>query len=272
MFSRDEIFGSVEMLEVFKNRLSRFRDASAVIYRAVLNSISGIVVQFRMAKVHLRKPPESEQFIGSGSVRPRDYETYESYVVHQRSKVESWRHKRETNFAQKDKFAQHFEKIEEVKKSRVAICLGARWGEECAALTSLGVLAIGVDLNPDNNNQYVVAGDFHKLQFPSGSFDLAYTNVWDHVLKPEDFVAEVGRVLAVEHGKWLIDVYLGWREKAKVDRWGALSYETTQDVVDLILSTGHFSLIREVDAFGGSYRSYLLRKKSEDRQIDQSDI
>ena len=251
------------MLGNFRNQISKYRDASAVIYRAITNSISGIVVQFRAARVHLRKPPAKDQFKGVGSVRPRDYQTYEAYVVHQQSKVESWRHKREMHFAGKDRFVSHFEKVEEVRNSRVAICLGARWGEECAALTSLGVLSIGVDLNPDNHNQWVVAGDFHKLQFPSGSFDLAFTNVWDHVLKPNDFVAEVSRVLAADNGKWLIDVYLGWREKAKVDKWGALSYETTRDVVELILSTGHFSLIREVEPFGGSYRSYLLRKNPE---------
>ena len=257
------------MLKILKNHLSKFRIAGAIIYRAVLNSFLGMVFQFRAAQVHLRKPPESDQFKGFGSVRPRSYKTYEAYLTHQSSKVESWKHLRKAHFAEKDNFARHFERVEEVRNSRVAICLGARWGEECAALTSLGVLAIGVDLNPDSNNQWVVAGDFHNLQFPSSSFDFAYTNVWDHVLKPNDFVAEVARVLAADNGKWLIDVYLGWREKAKVDKWGAISYETTQDVVELILGTGHFSLIREVDALGGSYRSYLLRRNVEIPRINE---
>ena len=53
-----------------------------------------------------------------------------------------------------------------------AAVVGARIGTEVKAFLDLGAVAIGIDLNPGENNRYVVYGDFHDLQFASGSIDV----------------------------------------------------------------------------------------------------
>ena len=70
---------------------------------------------------------------------------------------------------------------------------GARTGQEVAALQSLGIPAIGVDLVPFE--PYTIAGDIHDLQFNDGEFDLIFSNIFDHSLYPEKFCAEMERVL-----------------------------------------------------------------------------
>jgi hypothetical protein len=57
---------------------------------------------------------------------------------------------------------------------RTVLCLAAR--NESEAWTDADFLAIGIDLNPGENNRFVVVGDFHALQFRDGVFDVVFTN------------------------------------------------------------------------------------------------
>ena len=74
-----------------------------------------------------------------------------------------------------------------------ALCLGARRGEEVAALRSLGWDAIGIDIVPCE--PWVTKGDFHHVEYPDASFELVYTNAVDHAFDLNRMLAEVRRVL-----------------------------------------------------------------------------
>ncbi|XP_009412696.2 uncharacterized protein LOC103994122 [Musa acuminata AAA Group] len=81
-----------------------------------------------------------------------------------------------------------------LSNASAALCVGARLGQEVAALRGLGVGgALGMDLVPAP--PLVVAGDFHAQPFPDESFDFEFSNVFDHALYPERFAAEVERTL-----------------------------------------------------------------------------
>ncbi|KAL2932703.1 24-methylenesterol C-methyltransferase 2 [Bienertia sinuspersici] len=77
-----------------------------------------------------------------------------------------------------------------------SLCIGARVGQEVAALKLIGVTdSVGIDLVP--YPPLVVYGDFHSQPFDDESFDFEFSNVFDHALFPEKFVAEIERTLKV---------------------------------------------------------------------------
>lgn len=74
-----------------------------------------------------------------------------------------------------------------------ALCLGARTGQEVAALWERGVSAVGIDLVPFA--PFTVEGDMHNMGYADASFDVVFTNVFDHTPAPSRFVGEIERVL-----------------------------------------------------------------------------
>ena len=87
------------------------------------------------------------------------------------------------------------------------ICLGARLGAEVRAAKKLGALSIGVDIGPGGQNPHVLYGDFHELNFPSGVFDIAFTNAVDHVFDLDRCCRKVLRVLRPS-GLFLVELAL----------------------------------------------------------------
>ncbi len=97
--------------------------------------------------------------------------------------------------------------IDIIKSSRSSLCLGARTGQEVAALRSLGIDSIGVDLV--EFPPYTIVGDIHNLPFEENSFDLAFTNIYDHILYPDKFAIECSRVLK-KSGYLILHISLGF--------------------------------------------------------------
>ena len=127
-------------------------------------------------------------------VHRRNYPSYNAYVQHQSAKL-----RREF-----DVIAEHDKAYEDIVVERyrdqnlagkTVLCLGARLGGEVRAFRRLGALSVGVDLEPGRDNRFVLPGDVHDLQFADGVFDVCFTNIIDHVLNLEAFVAETLRVL-----------------------------------------------------------------------------
>jgi len=86
-----------------------------------------------------------------------------------------------------------FERNDEyVKPASRCICLGARTGQEVAALQELGKEAIGIDLVAFP--PLTVEGDIHNLSYADHSFDFVFTNIFDHALYPDKFISEMERV------------------------------------------------------------------------------
>jgi SAM-dependent methyltransferase len=137
---------------------------------------------------------------GSPEFRQRRYDTYEPYVEHQASKLSKIKPvKLATTYtpAFKAALAPRIEALKPLINTggRTVLCLAARNGAECENWTEAKFLAIGIDLNPGENNRFVVRGDFHSLEFPDAMFDIVFTNSLDHVFELEKVIDEAGRVL-----------------------------------------------------------------------------
>ena len=91
-------------------------------------------------------------------------------------------------------FEKHFNLHKNIiKNSSNALCLGARTGPEVHVLKEMGVDdAIGIDLV--DAPPLVIKGDVHELQFKDNTFDLIFSNIFDHVLYPAKFISEIERV------------------------------------------------------------------------------
>jgi len=91
----------------------------------------------------------------------------------------------------KEIFSQYDEAFD---KNGKCVGLGARTGQEIAALRDLGYDdSIGIDLVPFE--PYTIEGDFHNLPFKSDSISLVYSNAVDHVLNPFLWSQEIDRIL-----------------------------------------------------------------------------
>ncbi|MDP3920781.1 MAG: glycosyltransferase [Candidatus Omnitrophota bacterium] len=130
--------------------------------------------------------------------KPSSYPTYESYLDHQREKTshagrrKKWAGK--IGVKRKAAFLAAFARHKDIlSRCRNAACLGARLGQEVEVLRELGLDAIGIDLVP--HEPLVIRGDFHHLPFENQSQDFVFTNSYDHALRPQQFLAEIERVL-----------------------------------------------------------------------------
>lgn len=85
------------------------------------------------------------------------------------------------------------------------LCVGARLGGEVRAFKRLGVMAIGIDIEPGNRSRHVLVGDAHDILFPDSSFDALYVNVIDHIKYLPVFAREAKRVLKT-NGRLVVDM------------------------------------------------------------------
>ena len=125
----------------------------------------------------------------------RKYKSYDQYVRHQVTKarfLSGWKENRVSHF--KNEFMSS-KCLSDVGENKTVLCVGARFGEEVAVLRDMGYLAIGIDLNPEQKNKFVLFGDVHQIEFPNSVFDTVFCNVLDHVLDIEKALREIVRVL-----------------------------------------------------------------------------
>lgn len=171
----------------------------------------------------------------------RQYDSYESYLAHQASKLEGISHRlEETEAEDLASFRERFSHCPGLEACRSVLCLGARLGTEVRALHELGYFAVGIDLNPGADNAYVLPGDFHRLVFADGSVDAVYTNALDHVFELERVVAEVRRVLR-PGGLFIADIIAGFEEGFTPGNFEALHWKTTEEFAERIAGLGSFS-------------------------------
>jgi SAM-dependent methyltransferase len=122
------------------------------------------------------------------------------------SRVKKWQN--EEWFTKLEGFEKMFERLKNIIESKKnALCLGSRTGQEVEALRKIGKSAIGVDLVAFP--PYTIVGDVHNLPFEKEVFDMAFTNIYDHVLLPEKMLEEVYRVLNFG-GVFILQIQLGF--------------------------------------------------------------
>jgi len=119
------------------------------------------------------------------------------------------------------------------------LCLGARLGAEVAAFRDRGAFAVGVDLNPGEENPWVLHGDFHALAYPDGVVDFLYTNSLDHSFDLPKVIAEVLRVLS-DGGRFIVEADPGVEDEKGVtpDLWASYQWPTIDALASEICKLG----------------------------------
>jgi SAM-dependent methyltransferase len=175
----------------------------------------------------------------------RHYASYEDYLAHQSSKLDGIIERlRETDDAEYEEFRERFASCEALRAARSVLCLGARLGTEVRALHSLGVFAIGIDLNPGPNNTTVLPGDFHALVFPDASVEAVYTNALDHVFDLDRMIGEVRRVLK-PGGCFVAEIDEGFAEGGLPGDFEAIHWEQAGALIERIAKIGRFEIEEE---------------------------
>ncbi|KAH7670687.1 24-methylenesterol C-methyltransferase protein [Dioscorea alata] len=212
----------------------------------------------------LRTPSKlstSPAFSPSLKIRP-GYTSYDAYIKHQLNKTLNPHLRRVWTTRDWDRkvrvFSLFFSDLKSqslLSNSSKALCIGARMGQEVAALRAIGVVsAIGMDLVP--NPPLVVAGDFHSQPFPDSSFDFEFSNVFDHALYPDRFAAEIERTLRPS-GVCVLHVTI----KHKGDKYSANDLSGIDGVV-MLFKRMEVVRVREVDGFGLDTEIVFKKKPS----------
>ncbi|KAK7367080.1 hypothetical protein VNO80_09089 [Phaseolus coccineus] len=183
------------------------------------------------------------------TIRP-GYSSYESYIQRQLNKTLNPRLRKIWTTRDWDRkipvFARFFQDLKGknlLRNTSKALCIGARVGQEVEALRRIGVAdSVGMDLVP--YPPLVVQADFHNQPFRNDTFDFEFSNVFDHALYPQRFVAEIERTLKPE-GVCVLHVALSRR----ADKYSANDLYSVQPLVELF---NHSALVhvRSVDGFG----------------------
>lgn len=179
----------------------------------------------------------------------REYDSYETYVWHQRSKLQMLTSggKLGLDGTDLDKYDGMFrenlrrrlESLGFISHGMSALCLGARLGTEVKAFIDCGCFSVGIDLNPGADNPFVLPGDFHKLVFADASVDVVYCNALDHAFDLHALLKEVHRVLKPS-GRFVADVQLGSSESEKrtAGSWESLAWESSNVITRAFADCG----------------------------------
>ena len=169
----------------------------------------------------------------------RVYPDYDSYLTHQRLKLDALRPKSLESHDRRF-YAALTERLDNGPldvAGRSVLCLAARMGTEVRVFIDLGAFAVGVDLNPGRGNRWVVVGDFHSLQYADASADFVYTNSLDHVYDLERVLSEVRRVLK-PGGIFLVELVMGTEEGVAPGFYEAMSWPRADELIDRIAGAG----------------------------------
>jgi SAM-dependent methyltransferase len=177
----------------------------------------------------------------TGGFKRREYATYEDYVRHQQSKfgyLDLADYDREYRLLLRERL----QGLDQLRPGATVLCLGARQGTEVKSFLDLGCFAVGVDLNPGKNNRWVLTGDFHNLQFATGSVEVVFSNSFDHAFDAEKLLGEIRRVLR-SNGVLIVEAIQGEAQDMAPDHYASFWWRRIDDLADLLSRHG-FELIR----------------------------
>ena len=195
--------------------------------------------QVRKAALRLRLGQRWGHSSAGSGLAQRIYPDYDTYLTHQRLKLNALRvksiegHDRRFHAA----LSQRLEGAPLELRGRSVLCLAARVGTEVRVFIERGAFAVGIDLNPGRDNRWVVVGDFHALQFADASVDIVYTNSLDHVYELERVLAEVHRVLKPD-GAFVAELGLGTEEGGEPGFYEALAWQRADELIERIAAAG----------------------------------
>jgi SAM-dependent methyltransferase len=181
---------------------------------------------------YLIMPPSHGQLDeASGGIAARRYGSYDDYIRHQRSKLPLV----DLGDYYKTFRANHSKRLNTADwAGKSVLCLAARIGTEVRAFPDAGAYALGIDLEPGEDNRWVLPGDFHNLVFPDACVDGVYCNSLDHALDLRKLLKEVKRILKPT-GALLVDAQHGSDE---FDDWAATSWRSVDDLISAVEEEG----------------------------------
>lgn len=177
-----------------------------------------------------------ENWNTAGAFQNRQYRSYEAYLEHQKAKLATH------DFANYDidfrsALRERLAAVEVEWQGLSVLCLAARIGTEVKAFLDLGCKAIGIDLNPGEENPYVIQGDFHNLQFPPSSMDVVYTNSLDHAFDIQRIANEVLKVLK-PGGLLIVEAVQGRDEGIRPGFFESFFWDNIDKLVGVFESAG----------------------------------
>lgn len=171
--------------------------------------------------------------------KKKKYESYSEYIVHQKSKLD--RIKGMLNMEYHERYHRELKKRLEnqgvVRADMNVLCLAARIGTEVKAFLDIGCFAIGLDLNPGEQNSFVVCGDFHDIQFPDNCVDVVFTNSLDHSFDLKQLINEIRRVLK-PGGHLIIEIQRGTEEGYTAGYYESIVWKKIDDLLDIFTVSG----------------------------------
>ena len=170
------------------------------------------------------------------SFRRRDYTSYEAYVAKQVSKLATL-DLSDYDVQFRTALRERLESLNFLRPGMAVLCLGARSGAEVQAFLDRGCFAVGIDLNPGEDNPLVIRGDFHDIPFEADSADVIFTNSLDHAFDIRKIIAEIQRVLKPA-GFLIVEAAPGFEEGAHIDSWDCFCWKTRDDLVSLFEVSG----------------------------------
>ncbi|KAF8390557.1 hypothetical protein HHK36_025084 [Tetracentron sinense] len=211
-------------------------------------------------------PPPQNPVSGNGDLRIRPgYKSYEAYIQRQLDKTLNPKLRKIWTTRDWDRkidvFAKFFEELKQkhlLANDSKALCIGARVGQEVAALRRVGVSdSVGIDLVP--YPPLVVKGDFHNQPFENETFDFEFSNVFDHALYPSKFVGEIERTLR-PGGVCVLHVALSRR----ADKYSANDLYSVRPLVEIFRASEMVD-VRRVDGFGLDTEVVFRKRKKNQR-------
>ncbi len=197
-----------------------------------------------------------------GKFKKRHYKDYTEYVGHQQAKLKfkSIHPIDLVGYDQKYRavLEERLRKSGLIKGGESVLCLGARLGTEVKAFLDLGSFAVGIDLNPGEDNPYVLPGDFHHIQFADRSIDIAFTNSLDHVYDINKFSDELSRVLK-PGGMFFLELGWGKKEGGSAGFYESFQWDSINDVLSILSHRGFVSLLRQAIDFPFPGEAVLLK-------------
>ena len=183
-----------------------------------------------------------DEWKADGALQSRKYKSYDAYLEHQKAKLATH------DFGNYDvqfrsALRERLGTLDIDWRNREVLCLAARIGTEVKAFLDLGCRAIGIDLNPGPENEYVVQGDFHNLQFPPNSMDVVYTNSLDHAFYIYRIAAEVLRVLKPE-GVLIIEAVKGRDQGVNPGFFESFFWNNIEELIGLFERAGFTVTLR----------------------------
>lgn len=166
----------------------------------------------------------------------RNYRSCQQYIEHQKSKLAQLDLSK-YDVEYRDALRARLGRLGVLRPGTTVVCLAARIGTEVKAFLDHGCFAVGIDLNPGEENRYVVHGDFHDVQFADQSIDVVFTNSLDHAFDIHRLLGEIKRVLKLE-GRLIIEIVVGTNEGQPPKFYESFCWTAIDDVVRLISDAG----------------------------------